>query len=128
MNKNCHNFRTSHVFDTKHGPVTKRNRRNTATSKKIDDDVLSANCDVIYFPFMANLHPSKSRISDPWSIKLIFSLTITFYLSKTENRTEKFLTPLHTIALSKGEKVLSLPKMLDFLQKKMLALPKSSIF
>ena len=31
------------------GPVTKLDKRNTATSKKIDDDVMSANCDVIVF-------------------------------------------------------------------------------
>ena len=29
------------------GPVTKLNKRNTATSKKIDDDVMSVNRDVI---------------------------------------------------------------------------------
>ena len=32
------------------GPVTKRDIRKTATSKKLDDDILLANCDVlIYF-------------------------------------------------------------------------------
>ena len=29
------------------GPVTKLDKKNTATSKIFDDDVLSANCDVI---------------------------------------------------------------------------------
>ena len=29
------------------GPVTKLNKKNTATSKKLDDDVLLANDDVI---------------------------------------------------------------------------------
>ena len=29
------------------GPVTKIDKRNTETSKKIDDDVMSKNCDVI---------------------------------------------------------------------------------
>ena len=29
------------------GPVTKLNKRNKTTSKKIDDDFMSANCDVI---------------------------------------------------------------------------------
>ena len=33
----------------KHGPVTKRDKRNTATSKKYDNDVVLANCDVIVF-------------------------------------------------------------------------------
>ena len=32
-------------------PVTKRDERNTATSKKIDEDVMSANCDfILIFP------------------------------------------------------------------------------
>ena len=29
------------------GPVTKLNKKNMATSKKVNDDVMSANCDVI---------------------------------------------------------------------------------
>ena len=29
------------------GPVTKRDKRNKATSKNFDDDVVSENCDVI---------------------------------------------------------------------------------
>ena len=31
------------------GPVPKLDKKNTATSKKIDDDVMSANCDAIVF-------------------------------------------------------------------------------
>ena len=31
----------------KHGPVTKLDKRNNKTSKKLDDDVMSENCDVI---------------------------------------------------------------------------------
>ena len=31
----------------KHGPVTKFDKRNKATSKKFDIDVMSENCDVI---------------------------------------------------------------------------------
>ena len=32
-----------------HGPVTKVDKKNKTTSKKFDDDVKSANCDVIDF-------------------------------------------------------------------------------
>ena len=32
------------------GPVTKLDKENKTTSKKFDDDVMSANCDVIVFP------------------------------------------------------------------------------
>ena len=31
------------------GPAIKLDKKNTATSKKIDDDVMSVNCDVIVF-------------------------------------------------------------------------------
>ena len=31
------------------GPVTKFDKRNTSTSKNTDDNVMSANCDVIVF-------------------------------------------------------------------------------
>ena len=44
---NCHNSRTSDDIDMKPGPVTKLDKRNKVTSKKFDDDVMSANCDVI---------------------------------------------------------------------------------
>ena len=52
---------------------------------------------------MANLQPSGSRVPNAWSIKLTFSLTVTFYLTKTENRTKKWLkNSSHTIVLTKG--------------------------
>ena len=47
---------------------------------------------------MANFDHFGSRIPDAWSLKLIFSLIVTFYLTKTENRT----TSSHTITSSKG--------------------------
>ena len=74
-------------------PVTKLYKKNTASLKKIDDDVLSAYCDVILiFRFMANLEQSGSRILDTWSVKLTFPLIVTFYLIKNRNRTKKPLT------------------------------------
>ena len=53
------------------GPVTKLDKRNTATSKKLDDDVLSANYDaIVIFQFMANLEQFRSRISHAWSAEI----------------------------------------------------------
>ena len=53
------------------GPVTKLDKRNTATLKKLDDDVLSANYDaIVIFRFMANLEQFRSRISDAWSAEI----------------------------------------------------------
>ena len=47
LKRNCHNSRTSKDIDIKLGPVTKLDKRNKTTSKKIDVDVMSENCDVI---------------------------------------------------------------------------------
>ena len=73
INKNCHKSRISHDIDIKFGVVTKLDKRNTSTSKNIDDDVMLVNCDVIaFFYFTANLKPSGSRIPNSGSIKLIY--------------------------------------------------------
>ena len=47
-----------------------------------------------FFRFMANIEIFGSRIPDVYSITLIFSLTVTFSLIKTENRTKISLTQL----------------------------------
>ena len=49
------------------GPVTKLDKKNAAASKKIDDDAMSANCDVmvifpIYDQFGAIRKPDSGRI------------------------------------------------------------------
>ena len=47
------------------GTVTKPNKKNKKTSKKIDDDVISTKCDVtVNFQFMAILELSGSMITD----------------------------------------------------------------
>ena len=57
-------------------------------SKKFDDDFMSGKGEVLlFFQFMADLKQSGSQILDSWSVKHIFSLIVTFYLTKTENRT-----------------------------------------
>ena len=85
--ENCHNSRTSHDIDMKVGPVTKFDNRNRATSKNFEDDVMSTNRDAIVFLlFMVNLQSSGSRFQDAWSIKFRYSLRVTFFLTKTENR------------------------------------------
>ena len=47
INENYYNSGISHDNDIKLGSVTKLDTRNTATSKNIDDNVMSENCDVI---------------------------------------------------------------------------------
>ena len=47
VKENCHNSRTSDDIDMKLLPVTKLDKRQKIKSEKFDDDVISANCDVI---------------------------------------------------------------------------------
>ena len=66
-------------------------------SKKIDDYAMSTSCDVIvilliYNQFGAIWKPDSGSIA--CNVKLTFSLIVTFYLTKTENRTKKSQTQL----------------------------------
>ena len=69
-------------------PVTNFNKRNKTTSKNFDVDVMS------FFGFLANLEHSGRQIPDTESAKVMFSIIVTFCLTKTENRTKKSLTQL----------------------------------
>ena len=71
------------------GPVTKYETE----TKQCQKSLTMTSCQKIvtslsFFQFMANLDQSRSRILDAESIKLIFSLPVTSYLTKTENRTK----------------------------------------
>ena len=48
----------------------------------------------LFLPFMADFEQSGSRIPDAESAKFLFSLIVTFHLTKIENRTKKSLTQL----------------------------------
>ena len=79
------------------GSVIKLDKRSKTTPKKIHNDVMSKNCDIIvifpiYGQFGAIWKPDSGRIV--CNIKLIFSPIITFYLTKIKNRTKKSLTQL----------------------------------
>ena len=47
MEENCHNSRTNDDIDMKLGPVTKIDTTNKTTSKKVDVDAMSENCDIV---------------------------------------------------------------------------------
>ena len=48
------------------GPVTKPDKRHKTTSKKIDHDVMSTNCDIIViFPIYDQIKSQTSRASPP---------------------------------------------------------------
>ena len=51
---------------------------------------------------MANLEQSGDQISDAWSVKLTFSLAISFVLQKLETELKNLYRSSHIIALSKG--------------------------
>ena len=75
--------------------VIKLDKRNKTTSKNL---TMTSYCEIVtslqLFQFTVNLEQSESRIPDVQSVKRMFSLTTTFYLTKTENRTNKSLTQL----------------------------------
>ena len=47
-----------------------------------------------FFGFLANLEQSGGRIADTESAEVMFSVIVTFCLTKIENRTKKSLTQL----------------------------------
>ena len=49
---------------------------------------------LLFFQFMANFEQGRSIIRDAESAKLMFSLIVTFYLTKNGTRTKKYLTQL----------------------------------
>ena len=79
----------------KRGPVTKLYKRNTVISYKLTvtsfQQIVTS---LSFFQIMANLEQSGSWIQDVWSGILACLLIVTFYLTKTENRTKKSLTQL----------------------------------
>ena len=84
------------------GAVTKVDRRNKITSKKLT----MTSCQKIvtslsFFGFLANLEQSGGRIPDTESAKVMFSVKVTFCLTKTENRTKKSLTEQKNADISK---------------------------
>ena len=87
--RNCHNSRTSYDTDLKLRPVTKLDKRNKTTSKKLADDVIFRKFWRHYHSF--NLQPIWSNLEARFqaqSVKLISSLIVTFYLTKTKNTTK----------------------------------------
>ena len=62
MKINCHNPRTSDDIDMKLEPVTKLDKKNKTTSKKIDNDVILGNYDAIYGRFGSIRKPDSRHI------------------------------------------------------------------
>ena len=83
-------------------PVTKRDKRNTAISKRLKDDVLLSNCDVIV---IFSIYGQFGAIRKSNSRRMVCNTYIfinTNVLSyKTEKRIKYSQHSLHTITLSK---------------------------
>ena len=85
---------------------------------------------LLFFKFTANLEQSGYWIPDAQSVKPDISLIVTFYLTKTENRTKKSLKQLSHYCLEYYFevagiiKVLFWPKNTDFQPQKMLTSAK----
>ena len=79
----------------KHGPVTKLDKRNKTTSKNLTlTSCPKIVTSLLFFGLLANLEQSRGRILDTESAKFMFSVTVIFCLTKTENRTKKSLIQL----------------------------------
>ena len=104
LNENYDNSRASDDINMKLRPITKLDKKNKTTPKKnltirlCRENVMSLS----FFEFMANLEQLASRILEAQSLKLTFSLIVTFYLTKTENRTKKSLTQLSHCRFEQG--------------------------
>ena len=93
--ENCCNSRTSDDMDMKLGPLTKLDKKNKTTPKNVTMTLCRQIVPQLpFFPFLANLEQCGSRIPDTLSVKLIFSLIVTFYLTKYETELKKSLTLL----------------------------------
>ena len=91
--RNCHNFRTSDVADMKLGPVTKLDKRNKSTSKNLT----MTSCQKIVTSLAFFIYGQPGTVWKPDSGSRVCkncSLIVTFYLTKTKNRTKTFLTQL----------------------------------
>ena len=74
------------------GPLTQLAKKNKTTSKPFDDDVMLANVMSLSFLEFWPIWSSPEIGFRTESAEVMFSVIVTFYLTKTENRTKKSLT------------------------------------
>ena len=95
IKENCHNSRTSDDIGMKLGPVTKLDKRNRTTSMTLTMTLCQQIVTSLsFFRFLINLEQSGGRTPDTDSTEVMFSVTATFCITKTKNRTKKSLTQL----------------------------------
>ena len=95
IKENCYNSRTSDDIGMKLGPVTKLDKRNRTTSMTLTMTLCrQIVTSLSFFGFLTNLEQSGGRTPDTDSTEVMFSVTATFCITKTKNRTKKSLTQL----------------------------------
>ena len=76
------------------GPVTELDKTNKTSKKMTITSYRKIVASLSFFGFLANLEQSGGRIPDTESAEVMFSVTVTFCLPKTTNRTQKSLIQL----------------------------------
>ena len=95
IKENCQNSRTRDDIGMKFEQSTKFNKRNKTRLNQFDDDVMPANCDIIaIFLIYGQFGAILKRDSRSIICKTYIFIKVTFYLTKTGNRTKKSLTHL----------------------------------
>ena len=115
--KNCRNPRNSNFIDTKCGAVTKLDKRNTATSKTNDDDVISLNCDfIVIFLIYDQFGVVRKPDSGCMACKTYILINSNFLSYKNWKQNWKISNTALILFLS--VKVLFVTKNANFLQRK----------
>ena len=94
INKNCNNPWAINDIDIKLGPVTMFGKRNTVTLKKVTKTWCQQ---IMTLLLLFLIYGCFGAIRNTNSGRMVcdsFLLIATFYLTKSENRTKKFLTQL----------------------------------
>ena len=77
------------------GPVTKFDKGNKKTTKNFETDVMSTNCDaIVIFSIYGQFGATQKPGSGHKACKTYTFVNSNLYLTKTENRSSKFLTQL----------------------------------
>ena len=88
--ENCHTLGTSNDIDTTLGSITKLERRNTPTSKKIEEDLMAVNYDFIaIFANRGQFRPIRKLDSSRQAYNTYIFINSNPISTKTETKTRK---------------------------------------
>ena len=100
IKENCYNSRTSADIDMKLGPVTKIDKGNITTSKKLTlkscRKIVTSFSLFYFWPIWSG---PETGFRSTESAKVLFSVNVTFCRTKTENRTKKISNTALTLLL-----------------------------